>query len=119
MSSLDVFINTILDIHDGKQSVTLTNVVGIVVKLMQSVAQFDNLSGTEKKAVVMSSIMSIVERIADEEDEHELKYNIFLEEVLTSLVPPLIDTLVKVDANHISINEQTHTFVKNCFSCCR
>ena len=86
---------------------------------MQSVAQFDNLSGTEKKSVVMRSVMSIVSRIADEEDEQELTYNIYLEEVLKILVPPLIDTLVEVDANQISINEQTQTFVKNCFSCCR
>jgi len=63
---------------------------------MQSVAQFDNLSGTEKKSVVMRSVMSIVSRIADEEDEQELTYNIYLEEVLKILVPPLIDTLIQI-----------------------
>lgn len=75
---------------DKYESVTMTNMMPMVVDLMQIVRDIPNLRGSEKKAIVIDCLKFIV----DETDAGSWdKYDAVVKE----LIPIVIDSLIEVN----------------------
>lgn len=94
---------------------TQENITVVVINLMQLVDKYTELSGEEKKNIVIHVVKKIIkheidkDKIIEEEEKLMLTFvDIFL--------PSIIDTLVSVDKKKIAIKIKK-TF-SSCFTCC-
>lgn len=94
----------------GDSPVTKENITTIVINLMQLVEKYPDLTGKQKKKLVIHVVKKFIEDKTDNEEEEVLLtfVDIFL--------PALIDTLVLVDKKEIVIKLKK-TF-SSCFYCC-
>lgn len=77
---------------------TRSNVVFILLTLMKSVEKFKNITGIQKKAIVLDVLNTFIdENISDLTEASELKLLVQL------TIPSLIDTLVSIDTKEIKI----------------
>jgi len=88
-----------------------SNIVAILVNLMQLVEKYPQLHGQQKKQVILYSINMLIDDQNDNvEDTATLKL------LVQSTLPSIIDTLVSIDKKQIQIKiKQISTFV---FSLC-
>jgi len=89
---------------------TKENITTIVINLMQLVEKYPDLTGEQKKLLVIHVIKKFIKDITDKEEEEVLLtfVDIFL--------PTLIDTLVSVDKKEILIKIKKN--FSSCFPCC-
>lgn len=94
----------------GDSPVTKENITTIVINLMQLVEKYPDLTGEQKKKLVIHVVKKFIKDKTDNEEEEVLLtfVDIFL--------PTLIDTLVSVDKKEIVIKLKK-TF-SSCFPCC-
>lgn len=93
----------------GDSLVTKENITTIVINLMQLVEKYPDLTGEQKKKLVIHVVKNFIKDKTDNEEEEVLLtfVDIFL--------PTLIDTLVSVDKKKIVIKLKK-TF-SSCFPC--
>lgn len=102
---VDEIYDNIEFIIENKQVNTAT-IVSITVSLMKNVELYPQLSGEDKKKVVLH----LLNKIVDEEipDEGELQ-NVKM--ILQTTIPIMIDTIVSADKKKLRLN------VKKCVKC--
>lgn len=94
-----------VEVFGEGSSITHSNVVERVVKIMQWVQRFYGpTSGHEKKSMVMEFVRDLV----DDQDDSTLS-------IFEVMVPSLIDTLIAVDQKNIRIHPKARKLL--CFSC--
>jgi hypothetical protein len=95
-----------------KSSINRSNIITIVISLMQIVEKYQDVSGVQKKAIILKSLELVInDQISDEEEAKAL--NLLVEVTL----PTLIDTVVSIDKKEIQIKIK-----KGCsklLQCCR
>lgn len=80
-----------------RPDLSLTNIALYVLALVRFVEQFKKMTGREKKQTVLKFVREMIEKIADETNPNEDKDRIVLEQVLKTLIPSLIDSLVSIE----------------------
>jgi hypothetical protein len=83
-------------VGDGK--LTTTNVVTVLVSLMQTVDGYVDLKGAQKKAVALAAVLHLIE---DQVDDNTEKTQ-FKQLVLLTL-PSVVDSFVKLDKKQLKI----------------
>ena len=96
-------------VGDGK--LTTTNVITILVSLMQTVDGYVDLKGAQKKAVVLEAILHLIEEEVQDETEKEQ----FKQLVLLTL-PSVVDNFVKLDKKKLKI--KTKKVINSFLNCC-
>ena len=96
-------------VGDGK--LTTTNVITILVSLMQTVDGYVDLKGAQKKAVVLEAILHLIEEEVQDVTEKEQ----FKQLVLLTL-PSVVDNFVNLDKKKLKI--KTKKVINSCLSCC-
>lgn len=101
--------NLYATLSESNLSLTKENITTIVINLMQLVQKYPDLTGIQKKNLVIYVVKKFIEDKTDKEEEEVLLtfVDIFL--------PTLIDTLVSIDKKEIVIKLKK-TF-SSCFSC--
>ena len=97
----------------GSGKVTSGNVVTVVVNLMQLVDKYPDLSGHQKKGVILHVLNVVIdEQVDDDEQAGQLKL------LVQMTLPTVIDTIVSVDKKELQI-KVTKGLKKfcSCFSC--
>jgi hypothetical protein len=95
-----------LTIHD--EPLSFGNLIDQTVTLMLHVQNMHTLSGVQKKALVIKSLMKVAQDLPDETNGPGL-----LEDIIVRFIPTMIDLLIVVDKGHIRINNK----MAGCFSC--
>lgn len=96
----------------GKGNINSSNIVTILISLMQIVEKYQDVSGIQKKAIILKALKLVInDQVTNEEEAKAL--NLLVEVTL----PTVIDTLVSVDKKEIQIKIK-----KGCsklLKCCR
>jgi hypothetical protein len=96
----------------GKGNINSSNIVTILISLMQIVEKYQDVSGIQKKAIILEALELVInDQVTNEEEAKAL--NLLVEVTL----PTVIDTLVSVDKKEIQIKIK-----KGCsklLKCCR
>lgn len=96
----------------GNQKLNRSNIVVILLSLMQSVENYKNLSGIQKKTLILDTLNNVINDIVDDEQEAmELKLLVQL------TLPSVIDTFISIDKKKIVIKIKKGC--KSIFSCCK
>lgn len=95
----------------GNQKLNRSNIVVILLSLMQSVENYKNLTGLQKKTLILDTLNNVINDIIDDEQEAmELKLLVQL------TLPSVIDTFISIDKKKIAIKIKKGC--KSIFSCC-
>ncbi len=96
----------------GNGSLSRSNVVVVLLSLMRSVEQYDDVNGVQKKEMILNALNHLIsDQIRDPIEAMELKLLVQL------TLPTVIDTFVSIDKKELQIKLK-----KGCsklFSCCR
>ena len=95
----EAIIKNIKDVHEN---VTMENITEIVIIAMQTLQQYKNLSGEQKKQTVINVLNFIVD-----EDQTMNEFDM----IIKMMIPSVIDNLISVDKGKIKFKENS------CFSC--
>jgi hypothetical protein len=99
-------------VHDKK--ITPLNVVVIATELMQIVEKYNNLTGVQKKMLVINVIKKVVNNQVDSPEE-KAAINLIIDVTL----PIVIDNLVSAMNGTLTFNkEKAISFFKKIFFCC-
>lgn len=96
---------------EGEKKVTLSNIIYVATELVKIVEKY-KLPGTNKKQLVLDTLTSFVENTL-EEDEYPKE----LIDVISTVLPHVIDTMISIDKGEIVI-----AIRKGCtslFRCCK
>jgi hypothetical protein len=87
----------------GKGQINRSNIITIVLSLMQVVEQYESLKGKQKKAAIIDVLNQLIdEQVPMEQEALELKSLVYL------TLPTVIDAMVSIDKKEVEIK------VKNC-----
>ena len=89
------------------------NMIDYVVRIMTLVEQQKNLSGFEKKAVVIE----VLTRLVDDTNKLSSESKAALKSIIKIVVPGVIETIVAATKGLISVNKKVEESVKKCFFC--
>jgi hypothetical protein len=92
-------------------SITSSNVVIIASSLIQVVEKYKNLSGNQKKMVVISTIKMIVQEQTTMTEPDRLALNV----IIDSTLPTVIDGLIEAINGGMKFDKET---LKKKFLCC-
>ena len=82
----------------SEETLTVENIVTVVVQVMTLVEKYPNMKGAEKKNLVLHTLKLFAENeITEEETRNQVSL------LLDFTVPILIDTLVEVDRGEVKI----------------
>lgn len=95
----------------GNQKLNRSNIVVILLSLMQSVENYKNLTGVQKKTLILDTLNNVINDIIDEQEAMELKLLVQL------TLPSVIDTFISIDKKKIAIKIKKGC--KSIFSCCK
>lgn len=84
---------------DTNTKISVSNVCSITIELMQMVESFTDLSGEEKKGLVLQVLIDIIKNHIDND---QIEYVVI--EVARYVVPNVIDTIIAFDKGNIHIN---------------
>ena len=96
----------------GDKSLIPSNVVPIVVSLMQIVEGYKDMSGLQKRQMVSKVLTQLIDDTMDNNQEAQI-----MKVLVSTTVPSLIDTLVAVDKKEIVI--KTKKCLAKLFACCK
>jgi Tfp pilus assembly protein PilE len=95
----------------GNGKITHSNVVTVLLSLMQTVEQYDDVHGVQKKALVLDTLNHLIEdQVSGLQEATEMKLFVRL------TLPTVIDTFVSIDKKESQIKLK-----KGCgklFACC-
>ena len=86
------------------------NITPLCVKLMKMISSYTDISGKDKKHIVLQTIKRIVNETVPEANRY------FIDPIIDATLPIIIDTLISVDKREIQFK------LKQCckwFSCCK
>jgi hypothetical protein len=86
----------------GNGKLSTSNVVRIVISLMQIVETYVDLKGEQKKGVVIEALLYII----DQEIKDEIKKEQFKQLVLV-MMPAVVDAFVQLDRSKLKIKKTT------------
>lgn len=116
MSNTGFISEKVLKLYDELEKVvkeegfTSSNIISIVIYLMQIVEGYNDLSGKEKKELVIEVLNKFIdENVDDEKEENELKF------LVRITVPPLIDSIISLDKRELKI--KTEKCLSKIFCC--
>ena len=89
------------------------NMIDYVVRIMTLVEQQKNLSGFEKKAVVIE----VLTRLVDDTNKLSSESKAALKSIIKIVVPGVIETIVAATKGLISVNKKVEESVKKCCFC--
>lgn len=89
------------------------NMIDYVVRIMSLVEQQQNLSGFEKKAVVIE----VLTRLVDDSNKLNSESKTVLKNIIKIVVPGVIETIVSATKGLISVNKKVEESVKKCCFC--
>ena len=101
----------------GNDKITATNLVVITTNLMHVVEQYKDLTGYQKKMLIIDTIKKVInDTVGDNINDTEER--IFLNTIVDLTVPPLIDTLVSAINGNIKFEkDKIISFFKKLFCC--
>jgi hypothetical protein len=91
----------------------IENLMEVLPQIIQHVQTFKNLTGTQKKNMIVSMLRHLVD-ITDGPGDDEL-----WDPIIKRLLPGMVDMLVKVDQGKLKLNTNPCRSVLGIFSCCR
>ena len=100
-------IETLVDTLEG---FSLDNIITLVPRLIQHVENYKNLSGENKKNLVIKMLNHIID-VTDCPGDDEL-----LDPIMKRMVPPLIDTLIEVNSGQLKLKKKP-SFMKCILGC--
>jgi hypothetical protein len=89
------------------------NMIDYVVRIMTLVDQQKNLSGFEKKAVVIE----VLTRLVDDTNKLNSESKTALKSIIKIVVPGVIETIVAATKGLIAVNKKVEESVKKCCFC--
>jgi len=89
------------------------NMIDYVVRIMTLVEQQKNLSGFEKKAVVIE----VLTRLVDDTNKLNSDAKVALKSIIKIVVPGVIETIVAATKGLIAVNKKVEESVKKCCFC--
>ncbi len=89
------------------------NMIDYVVRIMTLVEQQKNLSGFEKKAVVIE----VLTRLVDDTNKLNSESKAALKSIIKIVVPGVIETIVAASKGLIAVNKKVEESVKKCCFC--
>jgi hypothetical protein len=89
------------------------NMIDYVVRIMTLVDQQKNLSGFEKKAVVIE----VLTRLVDDTNKLNSESKAALKSIIKIVVPGVIETIVAATKGLIAVNKKVEESVKKCCFC--
>ena len=96
-------------VGDGK--LTTTNVITILISLMQTVDGYVDLKGAQKKAVVLEAILHLIEEeVQDATEKAQFKQLVLL------TLPSVVDNFVQLDKKKLKI--KTKRVINSFLNCC-
>lgn len=106
-------IESIVGSFDGDLNVD--NIIKLLPRLIQHVDNFKNLSGKEKKNMIISMLNHIVD-ITDGPGDDDI-----LDPVIKRVIPSIIDLVLEVDKGKLKIKKNgcLLNIYKKLFGCCR
>ena len=91
----------------------IENLIEVLPEIIRHVQTFKNLTGTQKKNMIVSMLRHLVD-ITDGPGDDEL-----WDPIIKRLLPGMVDMLVKVDQGKLKLNTNPCRSVLGIFSCCR
>jgi hypothetical protein len=91
----------------------IENLLEVLPEIIRHVQTFKNLTGTQKKNMIVSMLRHLVD-ITDGPGDDEL-----WDPIIKRLLPGMVDMLVKVDQGKLKLNTNPCRSVLGIFSCCR
>ena len=91
----------------------IENLLEVLPQIIKHVQTFKNLTGTQKKNMIVSMLRHLVD-ITDGPGDDEL-----WDPIIKRLLPGMVDMLVKVDQGKLKLNTNPCRSVLGIFSCCR
>jgi hypothetical protein len=95
----------------GNRKLNSSNVVVVLLSLMQSVEQYEDVRGVQKKALILDALNHLIDdQISNTQEAMEMKLLVQL------TLPTVIDTFVSIDKKELQIKLK-----KGCnklFACC-
>ena len=91
----------------------IENLIEVLPQIIRHVQTFKNLTGTQKKNMIVSMLRHLVD-ITDGPGDDEL-----WDPIIKRLLPSMVDMLVKVDQGKLKLNTNPCRSVLGIFSCCR
>jgi hypothetical protein len=91
----------------------IENIVEVLPEIIRHVQTFKNLTGSQKKNMIVSMLKHLVD-ITDGPGDDEL-----WDPIIKRLLPGMVDMLVKVDQGKLKLNTSPCRSVLGIFSCCR
>jgi hypothetical protein len=85
----------------GTGEISRSNIVIILINLMQIVERYDKITGIQKKAIIISTLYDFIDdHIKDEEDKTQMKL------LVQITMPTVIDSIISFDKSEVAINIQ-------------
>ena len=97
----------------GNDTITVTNLVVITTNLMHVVEQYKDLTGYQKKMLIMDTIKKVINDTINNTEER-----MYINTIADLTLPPLIDTLVSAINGNIKFEkDKIMSFFKKLFCC--
>ena len=97
----------------GDQRITYVNIVNILLSLMQIVETYKNVTGEQKKELVLTSLNLFIDK--------DFNYNVAarkeIKELVKSMLPEVIDMFIKLNNKEVRISIKK-SFMR-IFKCCK
>jgi hypothetical protein len=103
-NDLESIIINIIKVYPS--GINIVNITEIVIDIMKQVDIINNMTGIEKKELVLD----ILNRLIDKTDSGS--YDKEIDKILKIMVPTLIDKLVDIDKGKLTISKNVKTFIK-------
>jgi hypothetical protein len=82
----------------GKGQITPSNIITMVLNLMQVVEQYENLKGKQKKAAIIDVLNQVID-----EQVHTEQYALELKSLVHLILPTVIDAMISIDKKEVEI----------------
>jgi hypothetical protein len=107
------FINLYVELTRilGKQQLSTSNIMSVVVKLMKVIETFKGIKGSEKRDLIIEVMCRYVKNNYTENESIELT------NLINIVLPSIIDTFISIDKKKIKI--KINKFLKKFYSCCK
>lgn len=100
-------------LNEKEGVISITNVINLVTSTMESAERFRDISGPQKKEVVVNVLDKLVEEIpATQDDKPAIQYSIKL------LLPNIIDSIVSATKGQLDLNRTLRVSKINPFYYC-
>lgn len=95
---IDQLYDELSNILSKDEKLTTSSIITIVISLMQIVENYDNISGPDRKKIVIVVLDKFIDdNIDNEVERRDLKM------LMSMTVPTLIDSIVSIDKKEVSI----------------